>query len=366
MKSAWLLGTRLAATAGLLWLGLSSARAGGPSGTLLIPEVDSDTVALIDGASNHVVGRFHVALPASRPAVMAPLPDGSKIYIDNFGLLPPSVTVLDLAHHSQHTVVVGATPLGAFTSDDGREIFLPENGHNVEVMDVATDTVVRTLTFKGLPVASIPGPGGLLYVGFQDGTVGAYDPASGAEIKPPVFTGGIAPFWYTFTPDGRKLYVDTVNSIGVVDVGSWKLTKIISTNRNGIYTANEPGAFTSILSPDGTKLYVSVFGDTGVRVYDLATDKLIGVIPTAGSVPAVIFSADGTRGYISDLGASTAAFTGPVGEVFAFLNLVTIGLLGNGQIIPFDPKTDQIVEAPIPVRAGPGIGAWVDGKVDIH
>jgi DNA-binding beta-propeller fold protein YncE len=346
----------LAAT---LWIGASVTAQAAPSGSLLVPEVDSNTVAVIDGATNRVVNRFTVPLPASRPAVMARTPDGSKVYIDNFGLLPASVTVLDLKHNTQRTIAVASVPLGAFMSNDGKEVYLPEAGFTVEVMNVATDTVVRSLRFAAVPVGAIPGPDGALYVGFADGRIGAYDPVTGQQIRAPIATGGVAPFWYTFTKDGKKLYVDTVNSIGVIDVANWRLTSIIPTSLNGVYTPAEPGAFTSILSPDGTKLYVSVFGGSGVRIYDVATDRLRGVIPTAGSAVAVIFSDDGTRGYISDLGASTAAFVTPLGEGISFLNLVTLGWLGNGQIIAFDPATDRIVGAPVVVRPGPGIGAWI-------
>jgi len=331
----------------------------GPPGRLYLPEVANDTIAVIDTATAKITERIRVPFPAARPAVMAATLDGSKLYVDNFGLVPATISVIDRKSGGVKTVPVESTPLGAFTSLDGSEIYLPEVGFVVEVVSTKTDTVVRRLRFPDIPVSSISGPDGKLYVGFQSGLLGVYDPLTGAEIKRPIWSGGLGPFWFSFTADGRKLYVDTVNQIGVIDVANWMLTKTISTNTSGVYRPSDPGAFVSTLSPDGTKLYVTVFGDTGLRVLDVATDKIVKVIPTTGSTTSVMFSADGTRGYISDLGPSSAKFKGPLGEVVLFGNLVTLGLLGPGQVIVFDPKTDQTVGAPIPTQAGPGVPAWV-------
>lgn len=338
----------------------AAAAAGGePVGELWLPEVDNNTIAVIDTATRTVTRRIRTPFPGARPAVLAPTPDGRKVYCDNFGAFPATVSVHDRVAKTDKSVKVGSTPLGAFTSNDGTEIFLPETLFTIEVMDVKTDKVVRKFRFPDIPVGSIMGPDDRLYVGFATGLIGVYDPKTGKQLEKPIWSGGAATFWYTFSADGKTLYTDTVNTVGVIDIPSWKLTKTIPTTGGTEHKLTDPGAFTSTLSPDGTKLYVCLFGGTGVLVIDTATNKVVRTLPTDGVTTGLVFSADGTRGYISDLGSGTKYLPTPIGEGITFANLITIGALGPGQVIVFDPRTDTIIGDPIPTKAGPGIGAWL-------
>lgn len=333
---------------------------GGPKGELFIPEVDNDTVAVMDTSTNMITERIPLSVPVgpSHPAVLAKTPDGSKVYTDNFGLLSPSISIIDRKNDTTRTMPVESVPLGIFTSGDGKEIYIPEMGFVVEVLDVETDTIVRRLRFNDIPAGAMAGPDGLMYVGFASGLIGAYDPITGATVKPPIWSGGLATFWYSFTQDGKKLYTDTVNSIGVIDVEKWELTKTVATEENGVGGLMNPGAFTSEISPDGRKLYVTRFGKNGVMVFDTTDEKLLGVIPTEGDVIGMTFSADGTRGYISDAGPTSRNIPGPIGEGITFMNLITVGFLGPGTLITFDPADDQILDK-TPTAAGPGIPAWL-------
>ena len=334
--------------------------AAGPAGQLFIPEVDNDAIAVMDTSTNTIVERYPISVPVgpSHPAVLAKTPDGNKIYSDNFGLLSPSISIIDRRSGTSHTMPVESVPLGIFTSGDGKEIYIPEVGFVVEVLDVETDTIVRRLRFDDIPAGAMAGPDGLMYVGFASGLIGAYDPITGATVKPPIWSGGLATFWYSFTQDGKKLYTDSINSIGVIDVEKWELTKTIATEENGVGGLMNPGAFTSEISPDGSKLYVTRFGKNGVMVFDTTDDQLLEVIPTEGDVIGLTFSGDGTRGYISDAGHTSRNFPGPIGEGITFANLITIGFLGPGAIITFDPSNDQILGR-TPTAPGPGVPVWV-------
>lgn len=330
-----------------------------PVGELWLPEVDNNTIAVIDTATRKVTRRIRTPFPGARPAVLAVTPDERKVYCDNFGLLPATVSIHDRVAKTDRSLTVGSTPLGAFTSNDGTEVFLPETLFTIEVVSTKTDKVVRRFRFPDVPVGSIMGPDGRLYVGFVTGLIGVYDPATGKELHKPIWSGGAATFWYTFSADGKTLYTDTVNTVGVIDIPSWKLTGTIPTTGRATHRLTDPGAFTSTLSPDGTKLYVALFGGTGVLVIDTATHKVVDVIPTDGASTGIVFSADGTRGYISDLGSGTKYLPTPIGEGITFANLITLGALGPGQIVVFDPRTDTVVGDPIATKAGPGIGAWL-------
>src|SRR5690606_37591787 len=200
---------------------------------------------------------------------------------------------------------------------------------------------------------------GNLYVGFATGSLGVYDSITGVVLREPISTGGTLPAWYTFAQGGKKLYVDTVNSIGVIDVENWVLTKTIPTSGQISHKDSDPWPFTSILSPDEKKLYVTLLGDSGVLVVDVNTDRIIRTIKTAGSATGIIFSGDGKRGYISDMGASLSFLKTPVGGAILGTAWVGFGLMGNGQVITFDPITDDILGDPIIIGPAPGIPVWV-------
>lgn len=331
----------------------------GPEGELYLPEVNSERIAVIDTHTNRVKRYYPMHGGASKPAVLAVTPDGSKIYSNNFGQIPPTVTVIDTKAKTTKNIGTLTASLGAFTSADGTEIYLPEEGFAVQVIDVATDKIVRTLPYPEIPVASISGPGGHMYLGTSTGFVVPVNPKTGKPVRPPLHTGGLVPFWFTFTKDESKMYVDVMNSIAVVDMKSWKVVKRIETSQDQSYSLlGNPGAFTSTLSPDGSKLYVTMFGRPNVMVIDTKTDKVIGEIPTRGHTTAVHFSGDGSRGYISDLGPTSDNHPGPIGETVLFYKLIFFGTLGEGQLVVFDPKDDKVL-GQIPTGRGPGIPVFV-------
>ncbi|QKX07508.1 YncE family protein [Aquimarina sp. TRL1] len=247
---------------------------------------------------------------------------------------------------------MNGVPLGTFLSIDGKELYVSENNKSVEVICTKTDKIIRRLNFYDVPVACMGGPDGNLYIGFANGFLGVYDSENGETIREPIFTGGTLPAWYTFSSDRNKLYVDVVCSIGVIDIKEWKLIKSISTKNN---REDDSWAFTSTLSPNGDKLYVTLLGDKGVLVIDTKTDTIISEIETAGSATCVTFSSDGRYGYISDMGPSLSYLKGPSGGTILGTAWVGFGIIGNGQIIIFDPISDKIIGEPISVGPTPGI-----------
>lgn len=340
--------------------GAGAAPAGGPTGDVYIPEVDSDNVAVMDAGTSTIKQQIPIRadLGPSRPAVTAKSPDGSKIYIDNFGAITPSISIIDRRTNTTKNMRVESIPLGIFTSGDGKEIFIPEVGFVVEVLDIATEKIVRKLRFNDIPTGSISGPDGLMYVTFGTGRIGGYDPKTGAEVRPPIWSGGLAPFWFSITKDGSKMYSDAINSIGVIDMKTWTLTKTIATWPDNVGRLSNPSAFTSEISPDGSKLYVCLFGGQGVMVFDTKTDKYLYSIPTEGYVIGMTFSGDGTRGYISDSGPSSVGIPGPPGLYTTFFNMVTVGVFGPGRMITIDTADDRIV-ATTPTGLAPGVPVWV-------
>jgi hypothetical protein len=128
----------------------TTARAEHSQGTLYLPEVANDTIAVLDIATDTIVRRIPIDGEATRPAVMAATADGRKLYVDNFGVLPATVTVIDRPSGSTKNIRTSSVPLGAFISNDSRELFLPESGFEIEVLDTATDRIVRKFHFPDI------------------------------------------------------------------------------------------------------------------------------------------------------------------------------------------------------------------------
>ncbi|MEB5485318.1 YncE family protein [Burkholderia pseudomallei] len=336
----------------------------GPDGELYVPEAHHNKISVIDTKTSKIIRSIPIndipVLPlGSRPTVLVATSDGNKIYSDNFGLIPPTITAVDRKTGSVKSIQLSSVPLGASISEDGKEIYLPQGTYSVEVVATDSDKVVRRLSFSDVPVAAIKGPDGHLYVGFANGAIGSFDVRTGKALRQPIETGGTLPAWFTFTRDGKKLYVDAVNAIGVIDLRSWTLVKRIPTGDDASQRSTDPWPFTSTLAPDGKKLYVTLLGESGVLVIDVATDRVVAKIKTAGSTTGVAFSADGSRGYITDMGPSLSFLKTPAGGALLGNVWIGFGLLGSGQVVVFDPKTDEPVGEPIPTTPGPGIPVWV-------
>lgn len=343
-------------------VGPAAAIPPGQPGELWIPEVNNDTIAIMDTATNKITQRINIPSvhggAATRPAVLALSGDGTKMYTDNFGVAPlfPSVSIVDTKTKAVRTIPVFSTPLGIFTAPNGKEIMIPELGGTIEVLDIATDTIVRRFHYLDAPAGAFPGPDGLVYVGFVSGMIAAIDPRDGHFVKPPIWSGGLATFWYNFTKDGKKLYTDTVNSIGVIDVEAWKLIKTIPTREDGVGGLLNPGAFVSEISHDGKKIYVTRFGGGGIMVFSTETDQLITTLPMEGDQIGVAFSGDGNRVYITDIRESLPT---PIGEGLTFMNLITFGINNPpGQVHVYDVHTDQLIEK-VPTEATPGVPFWI-------
>lgn len=316
----------------------------GPPGELYMPNPGENQTRVYDTKTNELIKVIPSRDGASMPGVIAKTHDEKKLYVDDFGQDPATVTVIDRSKDdATKTIPVFSAPMGIFTSLDGTEIYVPEQGGMVEVIDVETDTVVRQLRFPDMPVGAIAGPDGLMYVGFMSGYISAVDPKTGEVVKPALHLGGIGAFWYSFSQDGQTMYADVINSLAIVDMKEWKVVKRLHTATDGQYYLDNPGAFISTLSPDGSRLYVSLWGRPNVLVLDTATDEFIYEIPTSGFQTGIEFSPDGSRGYISDVGPKSLPFPGPIGEIALFLKLTQVGHTGPSQIVVFDPETDDVL-----------------------
>ncbi len=125
------------------------------------------TVSVIDTASGLVTASIPVG---SEPIGVAVSPDGSHVYVTNFG--SNTVSVIDMATAVTATIPVGTHPIGVAVSSDGSHVYVASQcaiGGNcangtVSVIDTASDSVLTTINVGVQPysLGAFVGPGALI------------------------------------------------------------------------------------------------------------------------------------------------------------------------------------------------------------
>ena len=153
-------------------------------------------------------------------------PDGSALYVVNEG--NGTVSMIDTGSGS----LVAAVPVAAFidlvVTPDGSRLYVPDGNVTVEVVDIATRTVVDTVSI-----------------------------AAGAMFA-------------AITPDGTTLYVthpdSGSNNVSVVDTATASVTTTIPV---------QPGPTGVAVAPDSAHVYVAHYVTGTVSVIATATNTLV-------------------------------------------------------------------------------------------
>lgn len=248
------------------------------------------------------------------------------------------VTLIDtVTGATLKTVPITGDPNAIVASPDGRTVYAASSGipGSVTVISTMTGKVVKTIPISG-PIGmtvliGITPNGKTVYVSF--GTTVVPIRTADYKVLKPIVTR-VAVTGLVFTPDSRKLYVNSWNG-KVVPVS----TVTDTAGRPIVLPSYEIGIASGLaITPDGKTLYASS-GDTLTPI-STATDKAGSPVRFAEQVAGIVISKDGLTGYVSNLGT----YAGP-GKLFP-VNLVTRKILA-------------------PIRL-PGVASWMlltpDGK----
>ena len=251
-----------------------------PNGMAYVTRVDKDSVLRIDVASNAVVGSFRT---------------GNWPYEVSFN----SAGSLAWATHAVENTVA--------------------------LINTATHAVTASWTMPSQPIRiRVNAAGTKLYVTHTNGTVAIVNPATGAQVSPPVNIGGVLN-GIAFTPDGASLWVTSTSGrvaeiVTATDLpgrsfemGGRAQDVLVSPDGSTLFVANEDGwigayalsnlarldsirasgAFGLAFNPDGSELWVSRTSVGQVSVFATTTRSFVGTIllPTPRHIA---FAADGT------------------------------------------------------------------------
>jgi YVTN family beta-propeller protein len=218
-----------------------------------------------------------VVFGAAAFAALAASAAGPKAYVGNFK--DSTVSVIDVDSASVvATVPVAAGPHGMGMSPDGRFVYVTgDASSSMSVIDTRTDRVVQTVEVGPTPhgVAMLPDGRTLLVGIYGADRVAFVDTASRAVVA----TVDVPkPHTIAVRPDGKFAYVASQEpgqfALVVVDLATRAVARRIALDK----PPRDPE-----FGHDGKSLYFTVAGANALRVFDVASEKVVAEIPTGAS-----------------------------------------------------------------------------------
>src|ERR1700741_928921 len=310
----------------------------------------SNTVSVIDPSNNRLLGVIKLGDPI--PGALTPLYKG-QLLVHGLGYSPDSktlavvsigsnsVTLIDTATNKvKGTVYVGRSPHEAFFTPDGRELWVTVRGENyVSVIDPAQMREVRQVTMANGPGMTMFAPDGRYAFVCSSFTpeLTVVDTPSHEVLKRLPQASPFCPN-IAVSPENDEVWI-TLKDVGKTQVFSAKppfaQKAVLDTGpiTNHINFAN---------NRNGKFAYVTIGGLNEVKVFRRGeTPKLVATIPV-GELPHGIWpSGDGSRVYVALEN----------GEHCAAIDTVTNKVIAN---IPIGQTTQALVYVPNAVPSGSG------------
>jgi YVTN family beta-propeller protein len=257
-----------------------------------------DTVSVIDTATNRVTATIPVG---DEPYGVAVHPDGRTVYVTNIGDLTVSVINAATNTVSDTIQVGGEIPYGVAVTPDGAKLYVANGYTGINVIDTATNTVIRTIPLDSLPSGIAVHPdGSTVYVADAEGPSYVIDTAKDEVID--TFEGGFT-MSVAVNPDGSAVYMPNVlnHEVVVVDTLTNAVTHRIHVPEEPYY--GEP--YCVAVHPNGKILFVS--GNSEFSVIDLTTNAVTATIPNRSMGLGLDVTPDGSRVFLANRDEDTVS-----------------------------------------------------------
>jgi YVTN family beta-propeller protein len=301
------------------------APAAGPTGTVVVSNMNDHTVTVLDAAT----GRVHATLPTGRgPHEVAVSHDGRTALVSNYGErgAPGStITVVDVARAAvARTLTIAGfqRPHGlAFLPGDTLAVVTAEAARAVLVVDVRDGRVVDTLATRGRGshMVAVSARGDRAFTGnIPEATVsvlalGAPRTAGAVRDSARLIPVARAPEAIAATPDGRQVWVGSNqdSTVLVVDVARGVATDTLRGFGMPYRIAVTPDARTVVIT-DPVRAEVRVVDAATRRVRHTVTvpaDSLVATaeVPGSPSPEGVAVSRDGRWAFVTLQGRNRVA-----------------------------------------------------------
>jgi YVTN family beta-propeller protein len=264
-----------------------------------VPNANDSTVSVIDTRAGVVDG---LPIPVgAAPIGAVSTPDGRRVYVTNTH--DDSVTVIDVATRMPigAPIPVGLLPQGVAVARTEGRIYVANLGSDtVSVIDVATDTVTATIPVGDEPIGIAVTPGGswALVTNHASNTVSVIDLSTNTVVGS--IAVGAGPLYVSFRPDGQRAYVSNVaaDTVSVIDVPG---QTVIAT----IPVGTSP--FGSAVTPDGSTLFVANASSNTVSIIDAATNTVSTTVPVGVTPQGVAVTPNGRTVYVANTDSNSVS-----------------------------------------------------------
>ena len=294
------------------------------------------SVVVIDTSSLSIVATIPIA---SAPLSLFMSPDGSRLYSTHHNG-DGNITVINPSTNSVVTTI--ATP-GAWEvafSPDGSLAYVG-NSAGITVIDVPTSNIKSQIALpSGGASIALTKDGVHAYVSCVDGNTRFVDLVAGTVLATIPVGGSTAYQGIAITPDGKRVYVLSLNQgqTSVIDTTSNTIIATISTGSQPLGIA---------ITPDGTKAYIAAsYGP--VYVINVSTNTIAATINVRNHPANVAITADGTTVYVTDQAEGVDLIDGKTNTVVAE---IATGGSPNGVALTPVPST-------LPCSSGISL-AWI-------
>ncbi|HET8889563.1 MAG TPA: YncE family protein [Candidatus Angelobacter sp.] len=310
----------------------------------------SNTVSVIDPSTNKLLGVIKLGDPV--PGALAPLYRG-QLLVHGLGYSPDSktlavvsvgsnsVTLIDTATNKvKGTVYVGRSPHEAFFTPNGNEIWVTVRGENyVSVIDpnqLKETRRIEVANGPGMTVFGADGKYGFVCSSFTS-ELAVIDAASHVIVKRLPQASPFCPN-IAVSPENDEVWI-TLKDVGKIQVFN---VKPPFEQKALLETGPITNHVNFVNNRNGKFAYVTMGGANQVKVFRRgATPELVAIIPV-GALPHGIWpSGDGSRVYVALEN----------GEMAAAIDTLENKVIAN---IPIGQTTQALVYVPNAVPDGPG------------
>lgn len=243
------------------------------------------------------------------------------------------------------TVGVGSSPMDVIATPDGTKVYVANNNStNISIINTSNNSTGTNIALsagakpRGLAVSA---DGTRLYVAdfSANGYIFAINTSTNALAKTLSLGSTRYPIDIAVLPNGSKIY--TVNNSGsdvsVINTSTWTITNVATGYQNGDV----------VITPDGTKAFASVFGNTsaGNKVYviDTATNAVLAR-PVVGSSPIdLVMSSDGSKVYVANTTGGTISVIDT--STYAVSTITTYGSAPQKMALSYDGSKLYVVNS---------------------
>jgi YVTN family beta-propeller protein len=195
---------------------------------LYMVHVGPEGVSVYDPNSLSESGFIHLSGTAGAPQRMAITPDGSKLYISDYGGTSEIFSINTVLATQGASVLAGNTPRGLAVTNDGRYLLVANQGDNtVSVISTTNESLISNIPGFSQPYdIAITGDDGYAYVtNFNGNTISRIN-LSDLTIDAFTATVEAGPRGIALTQDGSYIYVacTTAGKVDKINLNNGVLT----------------------------------------------------------------------------------------------------------------------------------------------